>query len=93
MDYQISMDKYRNCKCYIMKKETLKEIELNMKKLNMLSHEVLLLHSDLEHQFTIVDSNHIEHKGKAVMRYEAEKNIERESNTKTKLLEEETNTN
>lgn len=63
-----------------------------MKKLKKLSHEVLLLQNDLKDQFIIANNNHTEHKGKIVMRSKSKKNIERESNTKTKLLEEEIDT-
>ncbi len=43
IDYQHSIEKYKNCKDCRIEKEILEEIEINVKKLNMLSHEVLLL--------------------------------------------------
>ena len=39
-------------------------MEFNMKKLNMLTHEVFLLKNYLEDQIILAECNHIEHKGK-----------------------------
>ena len=43
INYQHSLDKFKRCKDSQMERETIEEMELNIKKLNMLFHEILLL--------------------------------------------------
>ena len=49
-----------------MERETIEEMELNIKKVNRLVHEILLLQNDLIDQSILVEAIHKEHKGKRI---------------------------
>ena len=49
-----------------METETVEEMELNIKKVNKLVHEILLLQNDLIDQRILADAVHKEHKGKRI---------------------------
>ena len=47
INYQHSLDKFKKCKDSQMERETVEEMELNIKKVNKLFYEILLLQNDL----------------------------------------------
>ena len=64
--YQHSLDKFKRFKDCQMEREIVEEIELNIKKLNMLFHEILLLKNDLIDQCLFAEEVNKEHKGKRI---------------------------
>ena len=90
MSYQYSLDKFRKCKDCQTEKETIEEMELNIKKIQKLSHEILLLQNDLVDQCILVEVVHAEHKGKKMLIIDTEKASKNRGNTQRKLIEEET---
>ena len=67
ISYQHSLNKIKNCMDCQKEEEFIKEMELNIIKVNQLQHEILLIQNDLVDQSLLAEQSHKEHKGKEIL--------------------------